>query len=765
MTREPTALIRFVAVALRVAIALVVLMTGFKTALLDTGWGNVLEFLAGVAVGAAVMGGAAVVAKIAASLAAAVELGQLFLFAAVCLTLAFLSQTSPAEIWQTLLDTESWSWPLGIPDSLSVPAVSAVIFSIACTFAWFAVLRDRENTPPARLIAALATLSLVLVAAALYVLVSLATDGRDPFPTDYALARSDTTRTAMSDPSEAGSFAIERLSYGAGANERRPEFGRRRVLESRTVDASALLPEWKGLKQRMRERYWGFGLNDAPLNGLVWAPEGEGPFPLVLIVHGNHGMEEYSDPGYAYLGELLASRGMIAVSVDENYINGSWSGDFRGKEMAIRGWLLLEHLALWRDWNALSGHRFDGRVDMENVALIGHSRGGEALPIAYTMNALERHPDDATIEFDYGFAIRSLVAIAQVDQRYHRRLELRDVNFLALQGSYDSDEPAFHGLRQFNRIALGDSAYRFKAGVYAHGANHGQFNTIWGREDMSPPGAWRLNLAPLISAEDQQQIAKVYIAAFLEATLKGRDEYLPLFRDPRVGADWLPAVPLVHQFNDSTFLPIADFEEDLDVLTATVDGSTVRARGFTTWREEELRHRDERLQGSSAVVLGWTAEPSARYEIELPASFWETLDVQNAWLTLHVSGSTEKPADDGDEDDAENGETDDPVAPAFTLHVEDFDGNAGHVHSSDVAQLAPPLRVRYLKHEALNDERYKDNWEPVLQYLEVPLARFAPTAQEGEVQGFRYIALEFDDAAPGVAIVDNIGVRRGSLAR
>ena len=34
------------------------------------------------------------------------------------------------------------------------------------------------------------------------------------------------------------------------------------------------------------------------------------------IVHGNHGMDDFSDPGYAYLGELLANRGFIVASVD-----------------------------------------------------------------------------------------------------------------------------------------------------------------------------------------------------------------------------------------------------------------------------------------------------------------------------------------------------------------------------------------------------------------------------------------------------------------
>ena len=49
----------------------------------------------------------------------------------------------------------------------------------------------------------------------------------------------------------------------------------------------------------------------------------EGTFPLVLIVHGNHLMNDYSDPGYEYLGRSLASKGYIFVSVDENFLNFS----------------------------------------------------------------------------------------------------------------------------------------------------------------------------------------------------------------------------------------------------------------------------------------------------------------------------------------------------------------------------------------------------------------------------------------------------------
>jgi dienelactone hydrolase len=563
----------------------------------------------------------------------------------------------------------------------------------------------------------------------------------------------------VEDPSRPGSFAVGYFTYGAGPNKRRPEFGEERDWESRTVNATPLLKEWKGLKKRMREWYWGFGLDAAPLNALVWAPEGDGPFPLVLIVHGNHNMEEYSDPGYAYLGELLASRGFIAVSVDENTINGTWSGDFRGKEMPLRAWFLLEHLKLWREWNRSATHPYSGKVDMTHIALVGHSRGGEAVSMAFAYNGLSHYPDDATITFDYGFDIKSLVAIAQVDQRYHRRVELENVSFLTLHGSYDSDEPAYHGMRQFNRISLNDDNYWFKTGIYIHRANHGQFNSIWGREDMGPPGAWLLNLKPIIPPEDQRQIAKVYIAAFLEATLKNDRRYVPLFRDPRRGVNWLPDHAFVHQFTDSTFIPIADFDEDLDVTTGSASGATISAESFTLWREEDLEHRDERQQGTHAVVLGWKGDDPV-YSIRLPESFWERIETEEGLLlTFSVSGSTEKPSGDKDEDQDKKRDLS-PFPPAFTLEVEDGAGRIARVRSGDYANLAPPLRVQYLKPESLNKERYKSEWEPVLQAFEVPLSVFAAEGDGWQVSDIRFLRFRFDQASEGVVILDDIGIRR-----
>lgn len=757
----------FWGVASRTALIVLVVVAGLRAALLDTGFGNLAEFLFGALSGAVVLLVALALCRLLARLLGLLPVAALVSFAAVLLAILFINEYPPATILRTIVYPEDWSWPLTLPHGFSPLGVFVLLGAMASVAGFIALaktgglallgLRHRLTL--------YGTTSALLLLSAVSVF-SLWSDGEDPYPSGYRTLQSPLP-VDVADPSLPGAFAVASLSYGAGENRRRPEFGAERDLESRTVDASALLPEWKGVKKKMRESYWGFGLDDAPLNALVWAPEGDGPFPLVLIVHGNHGMEDVSDPGYAYLGELLASRGFITVSVDENYINGSWSGDFRGREMPARAWFLLEHLKLWRDWNAEPAHRFANRVDMNNIALIGHSRGGEAVPIAYLFNALPHYPDDATVPFDYGFNIQSLIAIAQVDQRYHRRVEIEGVNFLALQGSYDSDEPAFHGLRQFNRTQLGDDRYRFKTGIYVHGANHGQFNSTWGRKDLGPPGAWLLNLAPIIPGEDQRQIAKVYIAAFLEATLRNRQDYLPLFRDPRVAADWLPDHAYVNQFMDNRFVPIANFDDDLNVLTATADGARIAATDFALWREEELRHRDERLQGTNAVVLGWRDGTDARYQIDLPASFWSGPAADAAWLTLSVSGSTESlPGDDDEaaedsqveEDGAD--EDNEPAAPQFMLEARASNGSVRSVNAAEFAALAPPLRVQYLKSETLNKESYKSSWEPVLQHLEIPLDVLRSVAADGTPLPIESLSLRFAGVPEGVVIVDDIGVRR-----
>ncbi len=572
-------------------------------------------------------------------------------------------------------------------------------------------------------------------------------EGEDPYAIDFQQKPLDPRYGLnMADPSAKGNYQFTRFTYGSGVNRMRPEFGEEIDYQSETVSGKYILPTWKGDQAEKRSWYWGFGIDEWPLNGITWMPEGDGPFPVVLIVHGNHGMEEYSDPGYAYIGELLASRGYITISVDENYINGSWAGDFRGRELPARAWLLLKHLEQWRKWNSDPSHELSGKADLDRVALIGHSRGGEAVPIAGAFNTLSAFPDDSRVQFDFNFGIQSVIAIAPTDYRYDRRVRMENVDFLGIQGSYDSDEDSFFGLRQLQRTDFTDSLFHLKSGVYLHGANHGQFNSIWGRHDSGFPGNLFLNTEPMISGEDQRKYAEVLISAFLEVTLMDNMDYAPLFQDLRHGSAWLPQNTLAMTlYEDSNTEYWADFEEDIEL--STVGQGTAGAEEYDVWAEDYLQFRAGRHQENHTLVLGWEKDSVpevANYNI----SFADTLDLSGAqMLTLSIGAGDPSLLEDASEDSLNND---------IKIVLNDASGNTASIKLSDHKLVPPRLKIRYLKTKSLTTSRYRNEWEPVLESIFIPFSEFSALGLA--TSQITSLSLVANTTEAGIVLVDRVGV-------
>ena len=146
----------------------------------------------------------------------------------------------------------------------------------------------------------------------------------------------------------------------------------------------------------------------------------------------------------------------VAASSRSRSTRISWNSSFADllggieggleKENDARAWLLLEHLRLWREWNQTPDHRFYNKVDLHHIALIGHSRGGEAVAIAALFNRLPFYPDDGRVVFDYGFDLRGVIAIAPSDAQYkprERPTPIRNVSYLVIHGSEDGDVQSF----------------------------------------------------------------------------------------------------------------------------------------------------------------------------------------------------------------------------------------------------------------------------------------------------------------------------------
>jgi dienelactone hydrolase len=337
---------------------------------------------------------------------------------------------------------------------------------------------------------------------------------------------------------------VRTLTYGSGTSMRRPEYGDGADLLTRSVDGSAVFGGYDGPSGAFYRWYWGFDFDALPVNGLVWYPEGAGPFPLVLIVHGNHAMSRPSEPGYAYLGEHLASQGYVVAAIDQNFLNGLFFFDGEFAEMPLRAWLILEHLQAWRRWNETPGNPFAGRVDLDRVALIGHSRGGEAVAWAAHLNARAMEPVARVARpGDFGFGIGAVVAIAPSDAYSGpngRKPDLGDADYLLLAGGHDADTFLLYGVAQYERDPSGADADRVRALAYVHQANHGQFNAVWGDRDRGLYNSLLLNRAPLLDADAQQRAAKALVASFLRASLRDEPAYRAPFRNPPSGSAWLP---------------------------------------------------------------------------------------------------------------------------------------------------------------------------------------------------------------------------------
>ena len=311
------------------------------------------------------------------------------------------------------------------------------------------------------------------------------------------------------------------FTYSTGEDKYRDEYKNPDFL-SYSIDASKIMEDdWNQSKINWREIFWGFNKKNIPLNGRLWIPDGNEKYPIISIIHGNHSMQEFSDNGYNYLGEFLSSHGYIFNSVDQNFLNGSWEGDFKGKEMTTRSWHYLENLSYLKKLNSDSLSPLFNKVDFNKVIFIGHSRGGEAVNLAAKFNDLSTYPDNGNVKFNYNFNIIGVVTLAPTDYRYNRNYKLKNINYLSLQGSMDSDEESFFGMRQSNRITNSIDSL-VNTNILIEGANHSQFNTSWGKSDLGFPNKYLINYINIIPDWLQRKILTYYLINFVNY-VSGKD--------------------------------------------------------------------------------------------------------------------------------------------------------------------------------------------------------------------------------------------------
>ncbi len=282
-----------------------------------------------------------------------------------------------------------------------------------------------------------------------------------------------------------------------------------------------------------------------------------GPYPLVVFMHGRHatcnlGGSAFlewpcsagrtiipSYTGYDYIGQVLSSWGYVVASVGANGVNAR-DNTVNDLGALARAQTIQQHLDLWNTWSTTGGgpagigDAFIGKVDMQNIGTMGHSRGGEGVIRHYVHNA--------SLGFPYW--ISAVIPLAATD---FSRFMIGYSSQLHMLPYCDGDVSDLQGMHAFDDVRYTPTAgeFAFNTVITTMGANHNFFNTIW------TPGGWPAGTADdwgfadasqqnphcgtnnpnnrRLTAAQQRAVGLAYIAGFVRTFVGGEYNFLPYF--------------------------------------------------------------------------------------------------------------------------------------------------------------------------------------------------------------------------------------------
>lgn len=270
------------------------------------------------------------------------------------------------------------------------------------------------------------------------------------------------------------------------------------------------------------------------LDGLIAAPEDGGPHPVVVIIHGSHTgcplddsgeidtwpcapeQEQRNYLGFDYLVSELAARGYVALALNANaeYTLG-YGEPMPGERLAQ---LVDQHLSALAAANSGQDVGFDvdlaGRVDLSQLAFIGHSQGGE---LASTLTR-DLQLDQPAIAETRGFGpVAGILQVAPT-LTYASSLPPPQVPLATILPACDGDVVSLDGQGYYESARLEPERQPGATTAYLARANHNYFNSILLPE--SRPPAERTDCNRLLSPEAQQAFLVQYAADYL-STLFG----------------------------------------------------------------------------------------------------------------------------------------------------------------------------------------------------------------------------------------------------
>lgn len=282
-------------------------------------------------------------------------------------------------------------------------------------------------------------------------------------------------------------------------------------------------------------------------------------YPLVVVIHGNG----HSYTSYDFLLEHFARNGFIAASI---HLNTGMSGLGRAN-------VFFYHMAVLQA-------KFGAKLQ-NNIGIMGHSRGGEAVLKAARLNQQQ----------GLGHGINAVISLAPTDQYGSEVLGSAWAKpYFVLYGSRDGDIDGGIWTPGYTVPQTGFALYdrangAKKSMVFVHRATHNGFITTNYDADFS-------DIPDLLDPDPQKKITKSYMNAFFRQHLKNETKWEGLF-----AGEWKPAsvaqtgVNLYVQYQDVAHKSVDDFEGAVaDWQSSTIGGSVAHGATLPADPEEGRMH-------------------------------------------------------------------------------------------------------------------------------------------------------------------------------
>jgi hypothetical protein len=497
-------------------------------------------------------------------------------------------------------------------------------------------------------------------------------------------------------------------------------------------------------------------------------------YPVLVFLHGNHGTCGYgSNPrydysaqytvtgtcpdgwvvtpnheGYAYVADQLASQGYIVVSINAN--RGITAGDgVAGDPYLImaRANLVLKHLEMLSQWDrgvtptpSTLAVNLRDHLDFNQVGLMGHSRGGEGVRLAFDQYSLAGSPWPARIVTPVRFI--GIFEVGPVDGQITPPASMQNTRWAVILPMCDGDVASLVGVRPFDRVmsVLDETPDGFKSTLTVWGANHNYFNSEWQVSDSS----FCLDHTPLFDSgpgisgsATQREVGRIAMASFFLGNIGvQRDPSLNAMFDP---VNTLPTdlTSITRVDRGFTLSPDHDITlrlEDFVNETGTSTFGQPNLSSGITIAHTTLPQHDDALRGGS---IAWESGGSSTYfQTNFAPSGSGISLVGYETLDLRLDR-----ARDPDLNPSENSTN-------FTVQL---------VNGQDVLS-APQQIATYL--DLIGPVGGPGGYHSMLQTARIPLSSFAPTT----LSSIRGVRLTFDQTDAGSVYVANIRATRATCA-